>query len=569
VPAFTKLEYMTALHQNRKELLQKAIEAIHSRHFFAAFPEHPSPAVYGETADADGREAFDKMLNKPFEGLEAKNAIGWIGEEESPYTQRQLGIIYPRFSSETLLENATSVKKTWANLDIDTRADILIHSLELMKEKFFEIAYATMHTTGQAYMMSFQASGPHSADRALESMAMAYEELQRFPATATWDKPMGKVTINMTKSWRAMPKGIGLVIGCTTFPVWNSLPGIYASLMVGSPVIVKPHSKSVASIAIVVACIQKALKAAKLPASICQLAVDLVAEPITKELTESKEIGIIDYTGGPTFGKYVESLQGKATFTEKAGVNSIILDSTDNLDAVAANLAFSLTLYSGQMCTAPQNFFVPAKGIITPQGLVSASEFAEKLAAAISALVDNPKAGPFVLGAIQNPFTLLRVKEIEKLGGKVVLESKSVVNPQYPEARTASPALLLVDSKDYEIFSKEIFGPIALIIETENIEESIALAKSLAIEHGAISCGAYATDAHTINTITDEMAEAFTPVSFNLTGGIYVNQNAAFSDFHVTGGNPAGNASFTNPEYVIKRFTWVGFRQPSPTPATV
>jgi len=28
------------------------------------------------------------------------------------------------------------------------------------------------------------------------------------------------------------------------------------------------------------------------------------------------------------------------------------------------------------------------------------------------------------------------------------------------------------------------------------------------------------------------------------------------------GGNAAGNASFTNPEFVIKRFTWVGFREP-------
>jgi hypothetical protein len=53
---------------------------------------------------------------------------------------------------------------------------------------------------------------------------------------------------------------------------------------------------------------------------------------------------------------------------------------------------------------------------------------------------------------------------------------------------------------------------------------------------------------------------AFTPVSLNLTGMIWVNQHAAFSDFHVTGGNPAGNASFTNPEYINKRFVWVGHR---------
>jgi hypothetical protein len=56
------------------------------------------------------------------------------------------------------------------------------------------------------------------------------------------------------------------------------------------------------------------------------------------------------------------------------------------------------------------------------------------------------------------------------------------------------------------------------------------------------------------------MEMAFTPVSLNLTGMIWVNQHAAFSDFHVTGGNPAGNASFTNPEYINKRFVWVGHR---------
>ena len=101
-----------------------------------------------------------------------------------------------------------------------------------------------------------------------------------------------------------------------------------------------------------------------------------------------------------------------------------------------------------------------------------------------------------------------------------------------------------------------------LLIKTKDTDHSIALAKELAIKYGALSCGAYTNNADTREKIADEMALAATPVSFNLIGGIYMNQNASFSDFHVTGGNPAGNASFTNPEYVIKRFTWVGHRQP-------
>jgi cation transport ATPase len=77
----------------------------------------------------------------------------------------------------------------------------------------------------------------------------------------------------------------------------------------------------------------------------------------------------------------------------------------------------------------------------------------------------------------------------------------------------------------------------------------------------AITCAAYSTNKATIQNITDEMESVFTPVSLNLTGMIWVNQHAAFSDFHVTGGNPAGNASFTNPDYINRRFVWVGHRR--------
>ena len=83
----------------------------------------------------------------------------------------------------------------------------------------------------------------------------------------------------------------------------------------------------------------------------------------------------------------------------------------------------------------------------------------------------------------------------------------------------------------------------------------------MAAKHGAITCLAYTTSDAVATQIEEEMESAFTPVSFNFVGGIFVNQHAEFSDFHVTGGNPAGNASFSNPEYVNKRFVWVGHRK--------
>ncbi len=88
----------------------------------------------------------------------------------------------------------------------------------------------------------------------------------------------------------------------------------------------------------------------------------------------------------------------------------------------------------------------------------------------------------------------------------------------------------------------------------------MSLAKQLATEKGALTCLCYTTDDSKKEHIRNTMNSVFVPVSFNFTGAGFVNQHAAFSDLHVTGGNPAGNATFTNSEYISKRFVWVGNR---------
>jgi phenylacetic acid degradation protein paaN len=543
-------------HQNT---IESAVKANQERIFFAQYPEHPK--AYGEEGPAKGAASYQQMLHQPFKQLLQTGETGWIGEETSPYTLEKLGITYPEFAVEDLVKKAAVAGKAWAKTPVTTRAAILIETLERVKEHFFAIAYATMHTTGQSYMMSFQASGPHANDRALEAIAMGYEELQRFPEELIWEKPMGKFSIKLKKTFRAIPKGTGLVIGCSTFPVWNSLPGIYADLITGNPVIVKPHPQAILPIAIAVAAIQQVLQENAIDPNLCQLAVDSTKTLITKELCEHPEIRLIDYTGGSTFGNYVESLAGKTVFTEKAGVNSVILDSVKDLDAVIQNLAFSVSLYSGQMCTAPQNFFIPEQGVNTPNGVVPFNEVVQKLKDAIVSLATNPKMGAGTLGAIQNDITLNRARDINSLGGRVILEGTPVVNEEFTNARVCAPTIVEVTSVDNHIYERELFGPVILLIKTKDTAHATQLARQMAQKHGAITCAAYTTSDSVKEQITEAMNSVFTPVSFNLTGFIWVNQHAAFSDFHVTGGNPAGNASFTNQEFIIKRYVWVGNRE--------
>ena len=115
----------------------------------------------------------------------------------------------------------------------------------------------------------------------------------------------------------------------------------------------------------------------------------------------------MDFTGSPAFGRWVrENAATGLVYTEEAGINSIVIDSTDDFRGMCGNIAFSLSLYSGQMCTAPQNIFVPAGGIETNDGHKSFDEVASGIATAIDKLLGDPERAAGVLGAIQNEATV-------------------------------------------------------------------------------------------------------------------------------------------------------------------
>ena len=548
------------MNHTMKARLEAAYAAQQNRTYYAAWPE--SPRAYSEDGMAQGLAAFQSLLTQNFSTLSQTGSIGWVGEEVSPYMMTGLGIQYPQFTSETLIQQANDAQLVWGKTSADERAAVLLDALDRVAVNFFDIAYATMHTTGQSFMMSFQASGPHANDRALEVLSMAHHELNRFPQSVDWVKNMGKFDLQLKKNYKAVPKGIALVIGCSTFPTWNTVPGLFGSLMTGNASIVKPHPKSVLPIAMVVAEMQAALRAAGLPETVVQMGVDTLDNPITKHLAEDVSVKLIDYTGGSAFGDYIESLSGKTVFTEKAGVNSVILQGAKDPVAVFGNLAFAASLYSGQMCTAPQNVFVSADGISTAEGSLSYDDVVAGIAQAVKGLAENPKMGAGTLGAIQNDATTQRVKSVEALAGAaVVLPSMAIENAEFPDARTASPAVIAVDAADIAQWKHECFGPIVFVVKTTSAEHSLALAKECATNLGAITCSCYSTDEDFMNRVEDEMNAAFTPVSFNFGGAAFVNQHAAFSDFHVTGGNPSGNASFTDAQYVNRRFVWVGNRR--------
>ncbi|MFD5080522.1 phenylacetic acid degradation protein PaaN [Streptomyces sp. NPDC058371] len=553
-----------------RALLEDAAAAAARRDHWSAYPESPSKSLYGDEAAKDGEAAFQRQLGTPFD-LPGHPGHAWVAPTETSPYGFSLGVSYPHLSPEDAVATAKSAAASWRDASPDTRAGVAAEILARLNGASFEIAHAVQHTTGQAFVMAFQAGGPHAQDRGLEAVAYAWAEQKRHPARARWSKPQRKGgPLVMDKKFTPVGRGVALLVACNTFPTWNGYPGLFASLATGNPVVVKPHPGAVLPLAITVRIAREVLAEAGFDPDVVLLAAEAPGERSAGTLALHPDVRIIDFTGSTAFGDWLETHARQASvYTEKAGLNTVVLDSTDDYHGLLGNLAFSLSLYSGQMCTTPQNLLVPREGFATDQGAKSADEFAADLAAALDKLLGDPARAAGTLGAIVNDGVRERLEQAADLG-RTVHASAPVEHPEHAKAVVRTPLVARLDAEtDRETYTHEWFGPVSFVIGTDSTEHSLAVFRDTVREHGALTAAVHSTSEEVLAAAESAALEAGVHLSENLTGGVFVNQSAAFSDFHGSAANPAANATLSDAAFVAGRFAILQSRRPAPVEESV
>lgn len=548
---------MTDYFQKHADLLDKALDACAQRYSWSAWPENPSSKIHGEEKPAAGKAAFESRLQADFP-LDQPGTTGHLGAEVSPYTRRPLGVRYPDTDVPALYKAIRKAQPAWAQASPHERIGVCLEILQRCGDNLFENAHATMHTSGQSYVMAFAGSGANALDRGLEALAYAHKAMADVPGEARWQRQFGRDGVaDLHKHYRLMPRGVGVVICCATFPLWNAYPALCASLATGNPVVLKPHPSAILPVALVVKTCREVLADAGFDPNLVSLVADERDAPATMGLLEQPETAIVDFTGSPAFGTWLEhNLPGRLVYTETAGCNSVVLESTDDLTATARAVAQSLCQASAQMCTSVQNIHVPADGVRVGSERIGVDAVSQALVDAVDFWLADPRRAATLCGTLFDDSVQATVdsyREKAAADATILRDSAAYAHEEFPGARTATPLIIAADPAHREWYRQEVFGPVSFVIANGSRADCLADATGNARECGAITSHVYTTDGAFMQQAIDAYHAAGASVACNLTG-MPINFAAAYSDYHVTGLNPAGNACLADLAFVAQRF---------------
>ena len=559
------LDQLVAKHQ---QTLCDAVRAVETRVSWSPFADSPSTKIHGAEKPGLGKAAFEEKLGKRFV-LDQPGIVDWSGSEVSPFTRQPLDISYPVSDPAALIASAETAQAEWRRVPFEVRIALCFEIAERLYARNFEMAHAVMHVAGQSYVQAFSGSGPNALDRGIEALAYAAKAMREVAPSAVWDRQFGRDKVSLAKTYTIVPRGLGLVICCASFPTWNAYPAIFANLATGTAAIVKPHPIAILPMAIVVEVTRETLSEFGMNPDLVSLAVDTIEAPIAQRYIDDPAVQIVDFTGSPRYGSYLENtVTRKLLFTETAGVNSVVVESVGDLAATTRAIARSTSLFSAQMCTSPQTIFLPRDGVQTRDGLASPDDFAASIAREIDAIANDPATAAGIMGAIQGEVSMKVIADLkaaiaDRPGVRIVRDATPYQHPDFPEARTLTPLVVSVPVEAHDLYAEEQFGPVLFVVQVADGHEAVAIATRLAKQNGAISSYLYSTDRAFVNESCEKYEVAGANLSINLHGAMWINFAAAYSDYHVTGLNPAGNACLTDLAFVTSRFRIVQRRIPS------
>lgn len=353
------------------------------------------------------------------------------------------------------MKSADEAQKSWRNVAVNKRAEILYKAADLLIEKADEMSSIMMREIGKD-KKSCESEILRSADY-IRFTADTAKNLsgESIPGDSFPGFKKNKISV-VTRE----PLGVVLAISPFNYPVNLAASKIAPALIAGNSVVLKPATQG----SLCGLYLAKIFEQAGVPAGVLNTITGR-GSVIGDYIVKHPDVDFINFTGSTEIGSRISSITSMVPLLMELGGKdaAIVLEDAD-LDVAASNIVAGAYSYSGQRCTAVKRILVVDK---------VADKLLEKVKVKVEALkVGNPVDGADVVPLIDMKsadFVWELIEDAKAKGAKLILGGNREENLIYP-------TLFDNVTTDMRLAWEEPFGPVLPLIRVKDKDEAIEIA---------------------------------------------------------------------------------------------
>ncbi|KAH6670962.1 methylmalonate-semialdehyde dehydrogenase mitochondrial precursor, partial [Plectosphaerella plurivora] len=365
----------------------------------------------------------------------------------------------PQSSDEELRAAVASAEKAfpaWKATSILTRQSIMFKFVSLIKENWDRLATSITIEQGKTF-----ADAKGDVLRGLQVAETACGITTQLLGDVF---PVAK---NMeTKSFRE-PLGVVAAICPFNFPAMIPLWTIPLATITGNTLILKPSERDPGAAMILAELAQQA----GFPDGVINIIHG--GKPTVDFLIDEPAVKALSFVGGNKVGEYIYtrgSAQGKRVQANLGAKNhAILLPDADKNHALNAIIGAAFGA-AGQRCMA--------LSVLVTVG--ESKEWLGELAERAQALkVDGGFEDGADMGPVISPESRKRIEDIVAnapgQGATLLLDGRGFKPEKFPNGNFVGPTIISNVTADMECYTREIFGPVLVVVNVDTLDEAIAL----------------------------------------------------------------------------------------------
>jgi acyl-CoA reductase-like NAD-dependent aldehyde dehydrogenase len=361
--------------------------------------------------------------------------------------------------AQTAIEAAAGAFPAWAHLTPYQRGDILEKAARFIDDHLDEFARITTEESGKPLS---QAKGEWGVAPAHFRWAAA--EAQRLYGRWIPARVPGR-RIDVTYQ----PMGVIGVITAWNFPVYNQSRAISSALAVGCTVVSRPSEYTPRSAML----LAYALAEAGLPAGVLNV-INGDPNNMGQAMLDDKRLKKIQFTGSTRVGRLLMDGASR-TITQlslELGGNAPVMVFPDagDIAAVAKNGMRTKVRNNGQVCIAPQRFYVHES--IVDEFNNSAVATAEQQVVG-NGVDPETTVGPLINARQRDRVVDLVASSVDQ-GARVLTGGAAPDQPGF----FYQPTVITDVKPGVPVHEEEIFGPVMPVIPFESTDEAITIANA-------------------------------------------------------------------------------------------